>query len=91
MKVELLKKFGWAAGGGDLQFPRKIRRQAEGLGIKEISPAANRLAKGHGGHQHIEQLPEGLPAPAAEQHRGQGAAQQGTVDGDASTPNRDRF
>ena len=91
MKVELLKKFSWTAVRRDLQFPRKIRRQAEGLGIKEISPAANRLAEGHGGHQHIKQLPEGLPAPAAEQHRGQGAAQQGTVDGDASAPNRDRF
>ena len=76
---------------GDLQLPGQVGGQAKGFGIEEVAPTADRLAQGHRGHQHVQQVPEGQLAPAAIEDHRQGSADQGAMDGDATTPNGKRL
>ena len=76
---------------GDEQFPGEVGGQAEGLGIEKVAPAPDGLAQGYRGYQHIQQRPEGQFAPTAVQHRGDAAAQQRSMNGDAPMPNGEGF
>src|SRR3990172_10040883 len=72
----------------DVEFPRQICRDPEGLLIKKVSPPTDRLPQYEGRSHDIHVDQGGELLPNGIDHRGQRATQDAAVDRQATLPDR---